>query len=195
MFLIKNDFWEVKKTSQKGQGIFCKKNISAGTVIGDYLGKVIHILDYDLTDDEKGLYLMYLTDEACIYPDLTQQDLHLINHSCSPNCWMYIYKGHTLFFAIRDIKPHEELTISYAMSPKEDTCDNCTHICSCGSSICNGTFHLTKDKYEMWQKFQKKERKKTKTVKFQLGKKIKKLTSYPDRLPIDPIYFKISSLE
>jgi SET domain-containing protein len=191
MFILKKSFWEVKKTKKKGLGVFCKKNINAGTVIGDYLGKVIHILDYDLASDAKGLYLMYLTDEACIYPDLTKPDLHLINHSCNPNCWMYIYKGHTLFFAIKDIKSGDEFTIHYAMSPKEETCTKCTHICNCGYSVCNGTFHLRKDKYTMWQTFQEKERKKTKIVEFRFGKSLQKLKSYPKVLPLNPIYAKI----
>lgn len=35
MFLITKDFWEVKKTEEKGYGVFAKNKIVKGTVIGD----------------------------------------------------------------------------------------------------------------------------------------------------------------
>jgi hypothetical protein len=192
MFLIHDDFWLVLKTKEKGLGVFAKKEISAGTVIGDYVGKVIETRLYDLEKDEKGLFLMYYTDEASIYPDLKKPGTHLLNHSCSPNCWVYIYKGHTLFFALRNIKPDEELTISYLLSPK-DGCDPCTHVCKCSSKFCTGTFHLSKAKYQKWQKFQNTQKKKTKISKAVFGKNLPKLPSYPKTIPQDPIYNLITN--
>jgi len=188
MFLLKKDSWEIKETKEKGLGVFVKKDIKAGTVIGDYLGKVIRIADFDLDNDKKGLFSMYFTDEALIYPDLTKPGIHLLNHSCKPNCWIYVYKGHTLFFALRDIKQGEELTISYLLSPNDGTCKNCTHHCKCKSVNCSGTMHLSKDKYEKWQEFQDKERKKTKTAKVNFGKNLQKLSFYPKTIPNNPIY-------
>ncbi|MEK7597976.1 MAG: SET domain-containing protein-lysine N-methyltransferase [Patescibacteria group bacterium] len=188
MFLINDSYWEVKKTRERGYGVFSKKEIKAGTVISDYLGKIINIAEYDLENDKKGLYLMYLTDQASIYPDLTKPGPHFLNHSCKPNCWIYIFHGHTLFFALRKIKPGEELTISYLLSPKDETCKPCIHDCKCGSKFCTGTMHLSKEKYERWQKFQNKEKKKTKTAKFVFGKNLQKLTSYPRIIQNNPIY-------
>ena len=188
MFLIKNDFLQVKKTKEKGLGVFAKKEIRAGTIIGDYLGKVIKTKKYDLDNYKKGLYLMYFTDQASIYPNLKKPGLHLINHSCAPNCWIYIYCGHTLFFALRKIKPGRELTIPYLLSPKDETCKPCTHICKCNSQFCTGTMHLSQVKYEKWQNFQNKLKKETKTPKVVFGKNLPKLTSYPRLIPNNPIY-------
>jgi len=193
MFLLKDDSWQIKKTREKGYGVFSKKEIKAGTVIGDYLGKVIKTAEYDLDSDKKGLYLMYFTDQASIYPNLSKPGLHLLNHSCTPNCWIYTYCGHTLFFALRKIKPCEELTISYLLSPDAETCKPCTHICRCGSKYCSGTMHLSKDKYERWQKFQNEERKKTKRARVVFGKNLPKLISYPKMIPNNPIYAIICS--
>ncbi|MEK7533575.1 MAG: SET domain-containing protein [Patescibacteria group bacterium] len=187
MFLISNDSWNVKRTKEKGCGVFAKKGILAGTVIGDYLGKVVHLADYD-PNNEKGMYLMYFTDQAFIYPDITKPGIHLLNHSCRPNCWIYVYHGHMLFFALRNIDAGEELTISYLLSPKDDTCNPCTHICKCKSAHCTGTMHLPQKKYTMWQQFKNEERKKTKTVKFVIGKNLCKLTGYPKRIPYSPMY-------
>jgi len=53
--------------------------------------------------------------------------------------------------------------------------------------------HLSKNKYEKWQKFQNDEKKKTKKVKVIFGKNLPKLTSYPKTIPNNPIYAIISS--
>lgn len=193
MFLIPKGSWQVKRTKEKGLGVFARNKIVRGTVIGDYLGKVIKTIEYDLKKDEAGLYLMYLTDELSVYPDLTKPDVHLINHSCTPNCWIYIHQGHTLFFAIRDINLNEELTISYLLAPK-GKCNPCTHICKCGTENCTGTMHLSEKKYEIWQKFQETHRKRTKLSKFVVGKKLPKLKKYPKILNSDPIYKVIKDL-
>lgn len=192
MFLINDNFWEIKKTKEKGLGVFAKKGIEAGTVVGDYLGKVIKTAQYDLDKDKEGLYLMYYSDDASIYPDLKKPGAHLLNHSCTPNCWIYIYKGHTLFFALKKIEPGEELTISYLLSPKDD-CNPCTHDCKCSSEFCTGTMHLSKDKYRKWQKFQNSQKKKTKAAKVVFGKNLPKLASYPKSIPNNPIYAAITN--
>ncbi|MCL4365623.1 SET domain-containing protein [Patescibacteria group bacterium] len=188
MFLLKEDYWQIKKTKTKGYGVFAKKEISAGTVIGDYLGKVIKTAEYDLENDKNGLYLTYFSDQASIYPDLEKPGIHLLNHSCAPNCWIYIYKGHSLFFTLRKIEPGEELTISYLLSPRGKSCNPCTHICKCGNKVCSGTMHLSEDKYKKWQKFQNTEKKKTKKVRVVFGKDLPRLTSYPKVIPNNPIY-------
>lgn len=193
MFLLKKDSWEIKETKEKGRGVFSKKEIEAGTIIGDYLGKVIKTAEYNLDNDKRGLYLMYLTDQASIYPDLSKQDIHLLNHSCAPNCWVYIYCGHTLFFALRKIEPEEELTISYLLSPNEGTCRPCFHTCKCGDIFCTGTMHLSQDNYKKWQRFQNKERKKSKRAKFTFGENLPRLSSYPKQIPYNPIYHTISA--
>ncbi len=193
MFLITNDFWQIKKTKDKGFGVFAKKEIITGTIIGDYLGKVIKTAEYDLEKDRFGLYLMYYSDEASIYPNLKKPGPHLLNHSCTPNCWIYIHRGHTLFFTLRKIKIGEELTISYLLSPKDENCKDCPHDCKCKSASCTGTMHLAQDKYEKWQQFQNLKKKKTKTPKPVFGKNLSKLPTYPKTIPNNPIYTQISN--
>ena len=192
MFLIKDDSWYVSKTKDKGFGVFAKAEIKVGTVIGDYLGKVIDNLQYDPKIEKNGLYLMYFTDEASIFPDLKKPGLHLLNHSCNPNCRFYFYKWHTLFFALKKILPGDELTISYMLSPKEN-CNNCTHNCICGSKHCTGTMHLSRDKYKIWRKYQEAQKKKTKKPKIVFGKNLPKLTSYPKSILNNPIYSIITN--
>ena len=152
MFLIPRNFWEIRNTNKKGRGVFANKPIKAKTIIGEYTGQKIKIEEYELEKDKDGLYLMFLNDKYAIYPDLEKDDVHLINHSCNPNCWIFNNKKHIYFFTLRDIKVGEELTISYLLPPIGN-CNPCTHQCYCGSKNCTGTMHQTEKQYEKWQEF------------------------------------------
>jgi len=181
MILLPNDYWEIKETLKKGRGIFAKKTIAKGTVIGDYIGKVIH--PEDAIIDEENFYLMYYHDHAAIAPDVEKPGVHLLNHSCVPNAWLYVYKGHTLAFAIQDISKNEELTIPYLLSPKDEFCNPCVHICKCGNLQCTGTMHLSKDKYKAWRTFNDKWAAKTKRERISFGKDLRLLDIYPKTVP------------
>ena len=67
MFLISDKSWEVQDVKGKGKGIFVKQDIPAGTVIGDYTGRVIHPEDEDTVESGDHFYLMYYHDHASIY--------------------------------------------------------------------------------------------------------------------------------
>jgi len=187
IFLGIND-WKVKNTANKGRGLFAKRDINAGVVIGDYLGKIVKTSEFDIKEDEHNLYLMYYDDQTSIYPDLQKEDIHLVNHSCVPNLWMYILQGHTLFFAIRKIFRGEELTVSYMLSPQDDYCSPCMHICKCESMFCTKSMHLSVDRYRKWNKFKKLESLKSKREKINYGKDLEPLLDYPKNIADNPIY-------
>jgi len=193
MFLLEKNYWEIKKTKNKGRGVFAKKTILAGAVIGDYVGTVVQLKDVDFDKEKENLYLMYYDDEIGIYPDLRKPGVHLLNHSCSPNCWIYKHKRHTLVFALVNIKPGDELTISYLLPPKT-LCTDCTHRCFCKSKVCTKSMHLTQKKYEKWQTFQDKEEGMSKFKRVHNEETLKPLTKYPKSISKNYIA-KIKKLE
>jgi hypothetical protein len=194
MILLPKDSWEIKITPQKGRGIFATKDIAPGVVIGDYIGRVIKTAEED-TSDKDGLYLMYYHDYASLYPvDINAPGIHLTNHSCTPNCWLYTYKGHTLFFTLRKIFAGEELTASYLLSPGTD-CVQCRHNCLCDTNYCSGTMHLSAERFNEWNAFNEKQAKMTKRARIRYGYPLPKLTSYPESIPDHPIYTLLGSLE
>ena len=156
MFLISTNYFQIKKTKNKGWGVFVRKKIKEKIIIGEYTGTKVEIEKYDLEQDKIGLYLMFLNDKYAVYPDLTKIDIYLINHSCEPNCWILNTSDRVFFFTLRDIKIGEELTISYLLPPKDETCNPCSHNCYCGSQKCTGTMHQTVRQFKRWQAFQKK---------------------------------------
>lgn len=185
MFLIPDAYWQVRETRNKGRGIFAKKDIKSGMIVGDYIGKILH--PQDAIVDEGNFYLMYYHDRAVIFPDLEKPGVHFLNHSCKPNCFLYIYKGHTLAFALRQILKGEELTIPYLLPPIDKFCDPCLHVCHCGNFKCTKTMHLSEEKYKNWRKLNKKWAEKTKRERISFGKELPLLSLYPKSISKDYI--------
>ena len=182
MILISDKYWEIRKTKNKGRGLFAKGDISKATVIGDYVGKVMR--PEDAIINEENFYLMYYHDRAVILPDLRKTGVHVLNHSCNPNCWLYIYKGHTLAFAFKEILKGAELTIPYLLPPLNNKfCDPCSHICHCGSLSCTKTMHLPKDKYKAWRGLTESQSKETKRERIKYGEDLAILSNYPKKIP------------
>ncbi len=180
MILLSDEFWEIRNTKRKGRGVFAKKDISKGTVIGDYVGKVLR--PEEAIVDEENFYLMYYHDRVVISPDLEKPGVHLLNHSCVPNCWIYIHKGHTLAFVFRRILKGEELTIPYLLPPINKFCNPCPHVCHCGNLKCLGTMHLSEEKFKLWRKITEKQAKETKRERVSLGKELPMLSAYPKKI-------------
>ena len=193
MFLLDKDYWEIRKTKDKGKGVFAMKPIGQGSLIGDYVGKLVHLNDVDFDKEKKKLYLMYYNDEFGIYPNLKKPSVHLINHSCSPNCWIIRYKDHTIVFALKNIDKGDELTISYLLPPKMN-CKPCSHKCFCKSKSCTGSMHLTEGGYKKWQDFQEKDEKKGKYKKINNENILKPLAKYPKTISKSYI-LKINNLK
>src|SRR5688572_5252851 len=126
MFL-EPSWYSVRKTP-KGRGVFAKRTLEAGTVIGDYLGRV-----GKPTDDPVGaLYAMMLSLNRWVFPLSPRRSVgvHVINHSCMPNAGLFPYRGHVLISAIRRIFPGEELSFDYWMS--RPVPGELWHPCECG---------------------------------------------------------------
>ncbi len=181
MFLIPKYYFEIKKIKGKGQGVFALKDISEGLVIGDYLGKILR--PEEAIVDEDNFYLMYYHDRAVVSPDLKKIGPHLINHSCVPNCFFYIYKGHTLAFTLRKIVKGEELTIPYLLPPIDKHCNPCAHVCKCGNLNCTGNMHMSKEQYGCWRNITDKQSKETKRERIRCGKNLAILPNYPKIIP------------
>ena len=196
MFLLPETAWKMQKRTYKNsdgekkqnRGIFAKKDIEAGTIIGDYLGLLIPEKDEDKYEKSNEMYLMYYDEGITVYPDPKKAGIHILNHSCEPNSWMYTYKGHTLYFALRKIFKGEELTVSYQVSPIDEDCEPCIHACYCHTPICTGTMHMSEDKYDAWRIFDEKETAKTKKAAVPLKQPLSLLDSYPETIKDHTLY-------
>lgn len=171
--------------------MFTVKDIPAGTVVADYLGKLI--LDKDFNEAEYGLYDMAYNDTVSILPDKNKIGAHTINHSCEPNCDSYSFKGHVLLFALRKIFAGEELTYIYNLEPPTPArCNPCSHICLCGSDFCRGTLHISEAEYKKLDKtISPAEKKYLKNPPVAIGENLPPLDKYPDKISADPKIYNL----
>ncbi|MEK7659873.1 MAG: SET domain-containing protein [Patescibacteria group bacterium] len=176
MFFIQD--YEVRRTKHKGRSIHATADIPAGTIIGDYMGKIIRPEEED--EIGRGLYCMYYSEVATIEADKFADGIHLVNHSCTPNCGMFTFERHCLYYAMRKIFKGEEITIHYAISGPDEECSPCTHKCVCDSPMCLGTMHLPAKVYAEWEAaFTKEEGDTPQKAPVKYGEQLPLLASYP----------------
>lgn len=187
MFILPQDYWQVKETPHKGRGIFATKEIPGGTVIGDYLGI---LLPAEQESKTGPTYSMTYNSQAIILPpDSNDIDVHVINHSCMSNCDTFPYKNHAIIFALRKIFPGEELSITYLIdAPPESNQPVLMHPCRCGSPICHGTINTTHQIMEKTQKFVEEIDGSDDSLPVPFGELLPALPIYPKEIQDYPIY-------
>lgn len=114
----------IKKSKIKGRGLFAKRDIK--------MGKIIGIVNGPIVPDNEESYKKYGEDhlhsisysKAILNSNFTKYT----NHSCDPNCGL---ENGIKLVSMRDIKKGEEITIDY------DTLEyNWEMVCNCGSPKC-----------------------------------------------------------
>ena len=82
-------------------------------------------------------YLFTLDDYWTIDGAFGGSGAEIINHSCDPNLFSCILKGHILYMSKRAIRAGEELTIDYRFSDKVERVK-----CRCGAKLCRGVINF-----------------------------------------------------
>jgi SET domain-containing protein len=122
-----------------GKGCFATLRFRRGRKIAEYTGE--RISDLEATRrarQRKVLRICDIDGRWSLDGSRGGNGTHYINHSCEPNAYMRTVYGHILFFALRDIKPGEEITIDYEMTLHSDR-----KRCYCGAGSCRGTINKT----------------------------------------------------
>lgn len=182
MFLLPKSSYALRRVPKKGRAVFALRDIPAGTIIGDYLGTVKRPEEED--EKKTGLYTLGLNEKTDVLGSPRTVGIHLINHSCMPNCGMApADKGHTVYVATRRIFKGEELTVDYLISPPDDETDPCPHTCHCGTLFCRGTMHSNFRISDEWDTYFKKKQKKYYRAKLgTYGAELPPLPAYPKQI-------------
>ena len=157
MFLIPASWYAVRAAKNKGRGVYARRDIPAGTVIGDYRGTIVRPEEENERRD--GLYTMSIDDRYDVLAHPRTKGIHLINHSCAATCGIYPYRGHILYVAARKIFAGEEVTVNYMLGKTDGEGNDipCTlHACHCGTMICTGSMHESERTYGDWEKMRKR---------------------------------------
>jgi len=152
--------YKVKKSNidRKGHGLYATKNIKEGTIIINYVGKIITKKQTETSDkfnNAKPIYLFNLNNRYDLDGDVSWNTARLINHSCSNNC-DYDGKGLKLWITTtKDIKKGEELTCDYGFSYDSDYKQ---FPCKCSSINCAGFIVREGSRWRINKKFKKNQR-------------------------------------
>jgi uncharacterized protein len=117
--------------SAVGRGVFARRRLAAGSVLGEITGDV---LDVEPADPS---YCMELPSGRVLEP---QPPLRFLNHSCEPNCELFYWcddaaalqEDRLWLQTIRTIPAGEELLIDYGWPA------TAAIPCRCGTAGCRG---------------------------------------------------------
>jgi len=153
-----NEYCEVRESPIHGRGVFASSKIKKGTRIIQYVGERIDkeesnrrglaLFEESQKTGGASVYIFDLNDEWDLDGNTEDNDARLINHSCEPNAEMINEDDELWLYAIRTIKPGQEITFDYGYD-LEHFLD---HPCRCGTDSCVG--YIVSQ--SQWKKLRKK---------------------------------------
>lgn len=162
--------FELRRSDIQGRGAFATRLIRRGQRIIEYTGERIGDAEADRRyDDEKmsrhHTFLFIVDDTVIVDAAVGGNDARFINHSCDPNCEAVIERKRIFIYALRTIRPGEELAYDYQYERTTDHTDDdeVFYKCKCGAPNCRGTI-LAPEKPRKKRRA-KKSAKQKKTVK------------------------------
>ena len=115
----------------KGQGLYAKVAIKKGDFILEYVGKKITTA---VADTLTTRYLFEIDEDWTIDGSERSNAARYINHSCDPNCEVYIEKGRIMIYAIKNIPAGSELSYDYGKEYFDEFLKPVG--CRCGTKKC-----------------------------------------------------------
>lgn len=117
------------KRSRSGLGLFSGTNFKKGDFVIEYTGK---LLTNEEADKRSGKYLFQVNSRWTVDGAGRENLSRYINHSCWPNCEVWIKGRRIMIYAKKRIRPGEELTYNYGreyfdefIKPHGCRCDYC----------------------------------------------------------------------
>ncbi len=120
-------------------GVFALEAIPARRKVIEYTGEKISRREIKRRSEREHVYLFELNSYWCVDGAVGGSGAELINHSCDPNLFSAIMKGHIIYMSRRAIRPGEELTVDYRFAKDMEKVP-----CKCGAAKCRGTINLLK---------------------------------------------------
>ncbi len=129
---------EVRSSGIDGKGCFATAPFRKGRKIAELTGeRIARVEAARRMRGRERLHICAIDTYWGIDGSRGGNGTQYVNHSCEPNSFVRIIHGHIIFFALRDIRPGEEITLDYVESYHPDT-----KRCRCGSPKCRGTINL-----------------------------------------------------
>jgi uncharacterized protein len=128
---------EVRPSRIHRWGVFALEPIPARRKVIEYTGERISRQETKRRAGRPHVYLFELDSYWCVDGAAGGSGAELINHSCDPNLFAVIVRGHILYMSRRAVQPGEELTVDYRFARTMGHAP-----CQCGAPDCRGTMNL-----------------------------------------------------
>ena len=128
---MKQDDFEVRQSRIHGRGVYARRAVPPRRKLGELSGELITVAE--ARRRAKGMDVVTIVE----FEDDTALDVsadpcfRFVNHSCEPNTYMRRVGHRVEFYAIRRIRPREELTCDYGETHHEGQLP-----CRCGAARC-----------------------------------------------------------
>lgn len=121
-------------------GVFAEEPIPPRRKIIEYTGEKISRRETKRRDADRQLHYLFTLDKYWTLDGAVGgSGAEFINHSCEPNCYARVVKGHILYMSCRTIDKGEELLIDYHFDKDVEKVP-----CACGAINCRGTINVKK---------------------------------------------------
>lgn len=118
----------------QGAGLFTNSPLRARKKIGEYAGEKISVREgRRRAKKQRHITIVEVSDRVAIDGSVGGGPFQFINHSCTPNVYIRIAYGRAEFYALRNIRAGEELTMDYGESHHDGKVR-----CFCRSPACRG---------------------------------------------------------
>jgi SET domain-containing protein len=128
---------EIRESRIHHRGVYTLEPIPPRHKVIEYTGEKISRRETRKRGRGKITYLFTLDDYWTLDGAFGGSGAEIINHSCDPNLYSWIFKGHILYMSRRAIRTGEELTVDYRFSDKIENVR-----CACGAGLCRGVINL-----------------------------------------------------
>ncbi|MDR3719584.1 MAG: SET domain-containing protein-lysine N-methyltransferase [Bryobacteraceae bacterium] len=118
-------------------GVYAEEFIPKGRKVIEYTGERCNRRETAKRAGGKLNYMFTLDSYWALDGSVGGSGAEYINHCCDPNCYAWVFRGHILYMAAREIQAGEELTIDYHFEAEVEPVK-----CACGSPNCRGTINL-----------------------------------------------------
>jgi uncharacterized protein len=123
---------EIKRSLIDGFGLFACAAIRPRRKLGELTGELISQREANArTLNRKRIAMVELGNGRALDATVGGNAFRYTNHSCSPNAFIRIFGEHVEFYALRAIRPGDEITCNYG-----ETQHGGTLPCRCGNQRC-----------------------------------------------------------
>lgn len=126
--------FQVRRSPIQGRGLFALTLIAPRMKIGELGGELISQREArKRARILRSIMIVEMEDGTAFDATRYGSGFRYVNHSCAPNIFMRRCRGRVEFYALREIRPGEELTCDYGETHHAGGLR-----CRCGSAGCRG---------------------------------------------------------